>query len=319
MELLKKLRKKRVGFWAGDQNNFQFLDPLIEDLKKRYRIKKNLFSDDPTALGRQMKKQDLCWFEWGNGPIVAASQQKKTRPIINRIHRYELYSESPDHINWEHVDKLLFSSPSMHLKFESKFSDYSNQVDHATVPIGVDTTLFKYAEKTITKQLIYVGRIHPHKNPSLLLQIFSKLLKKDSEYMLTIIGGFADELFEEYYNDQVEKLGIKDNISFIGQLSQEEIVPYLQDADFFLITSIIEGLSQASLEAMSCGVRPVIFNYYGAEYGYPPTCIFNTVDDAVQLILQPKITRIECRKIIEEGFTLEQSRKKIAEIIEELL
>lgn len=319
MGIFGKLTAKRIGFWAGDQNNFQFVDPLVEFLDTKYKVKKYLYDGDVDLLHKQMEETDICWFEWGNGPIVPATQTGPKKPIINRIHRYELYSESPLHIEWASVDHLIFSSPSMVKKFEKSFPKQSQDVAYRHIGIGVDTELFAFKDKKkIGKQLLYIGRIHPHKNPSLLLQIFAKLHSVDSDYTLKVIGGFSDELFEEYFYDQIDKLRIGDSVNFLGKMSHEEMVRHMQAADHFIITSIIEGLSQASLEAMSCGVRPVIFNYYGSEMGYPKECIYNTVDQAVNLIRHPKITRAEARSLVADKYDVRQCNEQIVSLLEEV-
>lgn len=319
MGLMNKLRRKKIGFWAGDQNNFQFLDPLIDGLSQFYKVKKFDYVDDNDGLHNELDSVDLAWFEWGNGPIVPASHMVSKTPIINRIHRYEVYTDTPSHINWQNVSKTIFSSPSMIVRFKGKFPELNRIAKPELVEIGVDAGLFKFVDKDISKQLIYVGRIHPHKNPSLLLQIFAKLIKGDPEYKLTIIGAFSDELYEEYFFDQVNKLKLKDNLDFKGKLTQPEIVKFYQGADFFLITSIIEGLSQASLEAMACGVRPVIFNYFGSEKGYPSKYIYGTVDEAVQMIQNPVGTRQESRNLIEQSHRLEDKVERIRQIIEDIV
>lgn len=319
MGLFKGLRKKKIGFWAGDENNFQFVDELIESLASKYKVSKFEYNGDDEQLKKEMAQVDIGWFEWGNGPIIPASNSEKRIPIINRIHRYELYSESPTYINWQNVDQLIFSSPSMILKFKKKFISQDKIVKSELVPIGVDTEIFKYIDKPLTKTIIYVGRIHPHKNPSLLLQVMAKILSVDPQYKLKIIGGFCDELYEEYFYDQLEKLGLTANVQFVGKLTHQEMVSHLQQSDFFLITSIIEGLSQASLEAMACGVRPVIFNYYGSEEGYPAKCIYNTIDEAANMIINPVISREESRAIIEGKYRLDDNKERITQVIEGLL
>lgn len=318
MGILRK-RKPKIGFWAGDQNNFQFVDPLIVELSKDYSIEKFQFHGDEDQLKKEMDKVEICWFEWGGGPIIPASNLTKHKPIINRIHRFELYLEEPRLINWANVDTTILSSPSMMVKFRNKFPTEYMVARPNLVEIGVDTNLFQFTEKVNTKQILYVGRIHPHKNPSLMLQIFKKIVQEDPEYQLKIIGTFSDELYEEYFYDQIGKLNITDNVIFLGKLTHEEMVQHLQSADFFLITSIIEGLSQASLEAMSCGVVPVIFNYYGSEKAYPKKYIYNTVDEAFEMILSPKGTRIESRSIIDNKYRLEEKVTVINRILEGLV
>jgi glycosyltransferase involved in cell wall biosynthesis len=207
----------------------------------------------------------------------------------------------------------------MILRFKEKFKEQYDVAKPKLIEIGVDANLFSFKEKAQSKQLIYVGRIHPHKNPSILLQIFAKLVKTDSEYKLKVIGGFSDELYEEYFYDQLEKLSISNNVEFLGKMTQPEMVSYLQESDFFLITSIIEGLSQASLEAMACGVVPVIDNYYGSDKAYPSKYIYNTVDDAVEMILNPVGTRKESREFIEERYVLSDKVKEIKSLIDSLI
>lgn len=320
MAILSRLRKKKtIGFWAGDQNNFQFVNPLIKTLSKKYNTVTFDYDGDVDQLIQQVESVDVAWFEWGNGPVVPASQRISNKPMINRIHRYEVYSESPDHIKWDNISSLLFSSPSMIEKFKVKFPKAINSIDPVLLPIGVDTELFSFSDKERSKEVIYIGRLHPHKEPALLLQILSKLIKNDPDFHITIIGSFHDELYEEYFNDQLIKQGLTNNVSYHAHMPQAEIVDYLKQADYFIITSIIEGLSQASLEAMACGAVPVIFDYYGAEKAYPQKYIYRTVDEAVDMMLKPRGTRQESRDFIENKYLLSSSEAKIVEIIEELL
>jgi glycosyltransferase involved in cell wall biosynthesis len=146
----------------------------------------------------------------------------------------------------------------------------------------------------------------------------AKLITVDPEYKLTIIGTFCDELYEEYYFDQVKKLKLENNIKFLGKMAQPQLVTYLQNTDFFIITSIIEGLSQASLEAMACGAIPVIADYFGAEEAYPKKYLYCTVDEAIDKILNPAGTRVDSRKIIDEKYLLSDNVNKVKELIGEI-
>lgn len=319
MAFARRVKKKKIGFWAGDQNNFHFVNPLINALSRKYKTERFEFDNDVTLLAEQLNSVDLAWFEWGNGPIVAASQMEKSVPIINRIHRYELYSESPAHIRWENVDRLIFSSPSMMERFKTKYPKALELVNPRFIPIGVDTDMFSFRDKKQTKEVLYVGRIHPHKNPALLLQIVAKLIKEDTEFHITVIGAFHDELYEEYFHDQIEKLGLKSHLTYLPHRDQSELISYFQDTDYFLISSIIEGLSQASLEAMSCGAVPVIFNYFGAEKAYAKEHVYSTVDEAVNRMLEPTATRRQSRDIIEDCYKLSNTENAIQHMIDELI
>ena len=55
----------------------------------------------------------------------------------------------------------------------------------------------------------------------------------------------------------VQDLGLEENVFLSGWLSPEKVRDRLRDSDIFLLSSLSEGISNAVLEAMSCGL-PVI-------------------------------------------------------------
>lgn len=55
----------------------------------------------------------------------------------------------------------------------------------------------------------------------------------------------------------IQDMELQDHVKLHGKLSADEIRNKLQNADVFLLTSLTEGISNAALEAMSCGL-PVV-------------------------------------------------------------
>lgn len=99
-------------------------------------------------------------------------------------------------------------------------------------------------------------------------------------------------------------------------MSQAELVQEYQWADYILVTSVVEGLSQASLEAMACGATPVVRNYWGAELHYRRDRLFNTVDEAVQLLLQAPLDRADNRSQVEDRFALASAAASVEALID---
>jgi len=60
-----------------------------------------------------------------------------------------------------------------------------------------------------------------------------------------------------------KKLGIRDQIEFIGGLSREEIFEFLEKVDIYVHPSFQEGLPRAVIEAMSCACPCVTSNVAG--------------------------------------------------------
>jgi glycosyltransferase involved in cell wall biosynthesis len=106
------------------------------------------------------------------------------------------------------------------------------------------------------KIVIFIGRLTKQKGINFLLEAFKEV---DNENKFLIILG-EGELKESLFK-KIENLGIKNRIWFGGK--KDNVIPYLQAADVFVLTSISEGLPIVLLEAMSCGLPVIVSNVGG--------------------------------------------------------
>jgi glycosyltransferase involved in cell wall biosynthesis len=89
----------------------------------------------------------------------------------------------------------------------------------------------------------------------LLLQALAQLPPGDqAASFLTVIG---DGSHRSYFADMARHLEVSDRVRFTGWLSREEIRSQFQGSHLFVLLSRAEGMSNALLEAMACGL-PVI-------------------------------------------------------------
>jgi len=312
--------KPLIGFWAGDCNNFWFLDPIIDRLSTDFRIKKFIYHEgDIAGLEQGLKECNLAWFEWANGPIMPATHlQGIDTPIVCRLHRYEAYTNAPELINWPRVNKLIFISESVRESFKNRFPGQYESVDNAVVRNAVDLERFSAdLSHPRGKKVAYVGRFHYHKNPSMLLQCFSALLQKDPEYEIHVAGRFCDPVIEEYFWHQVNKLGIKKQITYHGEI--DNVNKWLADKDFLLLSSMIEGQPVIALEAMAEGIKPVIHNYFMAEKVFPKKYLFNTIEECIDKITCEDFNRQEYRAYVEKHNDLLKQTTKIKRVLTNIL
>lgn len=105
--------------------------------------------------------------------------------------------------------------------------------------------------------VISVGGCFPIKNHTDILQAVSLL--KDSFKVMYLHLGTGDQETEE--KELATKLGIKEQVRFVGPTDQ--VREFLVASDIFAMPSKFEGLGIAALEAMACGVTPVLYNVPG--------------------------------------------------------
>lgn len=114
--------------------------------------------------------------------------------------------------------------------------------------------------------LLYVGSLYPHKN----LIIVLKALAQEKSLHLVIVS--ARDAFWEKTNHQIVNLGIESQVTFLGQVSDEQLSYLYQQAQALIQPSLSEGFGLTGIEALQVQT-PVIASdisvfqeVYGAAY-----------------------------------------------------
>jgi len=100
--------------------------------------------------------------------------------------------------------------------------------------------------------LVAMGRLTYQKGFDLLLQAFSRCVKKHPDWSLIILGEGEERNCLE---SLAARLGIDTSVRFPGLV--RDAVPILQGADLFVLSSRYEGFPLALLEAMACGLAVI--------------------------------------------------------------
>ena len=133
------------------------------------------------------------------------------------------------------------------------------------IPVGVDTDQFQSAgnkarvraelgippEATV---LLFVGRLTRPKNLLALADAFAELKKKVEGAVLLIVGkGELEKPLARY----IEEKRIPD-VRLLGFIPNRELPGVYGCADFFVMSSTYEGQPVVLLEAMACGLPPIL-------------------------------------------------------------
>jgi glycosyltransferase involved in cell wall biosynthesis len=124
------------------------------------------------------------------------------------------------------------------------------------VPNGVDVSKFHNNQnKPMSRRIIYVGRLVPHKHVEMLIDAFGQVKKKIKDAQLHIVGS-GPSLFS------LKQRASRTKDCFIhGFLPEDQMLSLLKDATVFVLPSEREGSGIAMLEAMASGLPFVTVNY----------------------------------------------------------
>lgn len=181
---------------------------------------------------------------------------------------------------------------------------------------GIDTEKYKCSSKHVFKEknikLLCIARLdtsHKYKGVDKLIEGIKSLKNEELNFKLSlnIIG---DGNLRKPYEEECRVANI-DNIKFLGDLSFEDLINQICQANFLILPSInkAEGFGRVALEALSCGTPVIVSKYAGiAELvsKYDAGVVYDP-DDFIELvrILKPVTDNpARLKKIVENGKTL---------------
>jgi glycosyltransferase involved in cell wall biosynthesis len=120
----------------------------------------------------------------------------------------------------------------------------------------INATKKKYKIPLNKKIVLFLGRIVDQKGIDFAIEGIARAVVKDKDILYVLAGGGDPEYIKRLWQ-QIESLGIKDNVKMMGQVPEDDIIRIYSMADIFLTTTLWETMSISAMEALSCGV-PVI-------------------------------------------------------------
>ncbi len=147
------------------------------------------------------------------------------------------------------------------------------------MPNGIDVERFGFDPQTrqrIRKELGldgrfvigHVGRFCPEKNHELLLRIFQEVRKRIPKAALMLIGDGPNFLT---IKEACRQMGLASDVHFLGL--QQDVAPFYQAMDVFVLPSCYEGFSLTSLEAQAAGLQCLLTSNTSVQAKLSDRCV----------------------------------------------
>lgn len=195
------------------------------------------------------------------------------------------------------------------------------------IPNYVDVDIFRpFKEpREILFDLVFVGRSGPQKNLLSLLEALTQLKRQNQKVRLLMIGNCSQDtkLIEIAKSKHL-------SVEFMGNISNNQLPNYLNQAAAFILPSNYEGHPKALLEAMSCALPCIGADVEGIrdeikhkETGYLCGTDSESIADAIQKVLPDKSLQHEmgenARCYIKQNYSLERVLKMELDVIREVI
>ena len=199
-------------------------------------------------------------------------------PVIHTFHGFH-YQDIPFPTRWFHlaVETFLSLFTDQHIfvstgeKNRARVLKFLDEENSTVIHNGVDHEYIDSLSITRNKALKLsesenweknkilgtIARLSPEKGILCLLAAFSKAIKKIPDLRLIIIGGCPEE-HNDYYlkvKSLIDKENLTDYVRILGY--RQDTVKILKCFDFYISSSVSEGLPISMLEAFASGIPTI--------------------------------------------------------------
>lgn len=170
-------------------------------------------------------------------------------------------------------------------------------------PVFADMPIFQQALQTKqptrkAPNLLVVGRVVPHKNIELAIELLAHLRKRIVMATLSIVGSMPNYDYSKFLINHARALGVLDYVDFNGMLDNADLFHCYESSDALIIMSRHEGFCIPVLEAMYFG-KPVFVRSGTAaqELCFPEDII--SADDNLDVWANTLIDRLNDESIFQ--------------------
>jgi glycosyltransferase involved in cell wall biosynthesis len=281
-----------------DISHFQYISPLFKFSREIVTIHDILFLDFPDLFPVTYRVRNRFMF-------------RKSAARADLLLTVSEYSRSRISEHFRISKNNIFVLPNGILK---------NFVDRSANTPDVRS---KYG---LNKYLLYVSRIEPRKNHTLLIKAFYELALEDLGYKLIMIGTRSIPYKElELVLEQIPEK-TRRSILFFEKIENDELVSFYRNCSLFIYPSIAEGFGIPVLEAMASGA-PVICSGATAlmDFEFIKSRMFDPGSlEELKKMIGRHLSSVEQNsenytEIIRNRYSWKTISKRFVEIIDELL
>jgi len=205
-------------------------------------------------------------------PFIWITQNRPGKPLAVRFGADEIVDTLIPLARWEHVKGIVFAAP--HLR-DTALEQWRPKLGHCRMEVirdGLDVSRYPLYGNGPGNQFAVLQDFTRHTGTDLLLQCMARAVSQDPAARFHLAGVLENVRFVTYFIHVVKNTGL--NTAFQSHGPQADPAAFLKDKNFCLSTALFEGSPVALLEAMACGIKPLVHRWKGADELFPKEWTF---------------------------------------------
>ena len=292
-------------------------------LKAHWEDKGHTVLFEPGFNPNLVETCDRVFFESADTNAHLATQRRphKKGKVFVRIVDIDAHSNGPAGLQEGYLDGIIYIADHIKELCDGRYKNLEG-IPNKVIPMGLDLDKFPIrADKTQGKDIAFIStRLTPEKGFDRALMILTELQKRSSQWHLHVVGRmYENSVWEMHINHILDNNNLRDKVHFLSNLpysTGNEISEFLEGKSYLLSASHKEAFGFNIAEAMAKGIKPVIYDFKGAEKVWGPENLFKTEREAVDLFENPVYTPDLYRLHIEQNYSLQKHLEAIDSFME---
>lgn len=195
-------------------------------------------------------------------PFVVSLRGADVPGFSEKYDTFYLFAKPLVRFLWRHAQAVVPNSVGIRELAQRTSPEQSMQI----IENGVDTVTFTPATHEIPNTPIVflsTSRLTPRKGIHYLIEAFAVAVKESPVPLMLHLIGEGEQ--KSALQTRVTELGIEEQVKFIGRVEHNQLAVRYREAHVFVLPSKNEGMSNAALEALACGLPLVVSGTGGMQ------------------------------------------------------